>query len=124
MNGATQFINPTKGLEYMATGRPIVSTPVRDVVRQWSDIVRIANTPAEFVAAAEEKRLRAGPNDMNASREASRLAQKNSFWDTTVSTMQNIIRDALASPSRNSATAVEPLSETELESAFISTPGS
>ena len=39
MNAATQYINPTKGLEYMATGKPIVSTPVRDVVRQWSDIV-------------------------------------------------------------------------------------
>ena len=39
MNEATRFINPTKALEYMATGRPIVSTPVQDVVRQFSDIV-------------------------------------------------------------------------------------
>ena len=54
MNASTQYINPTKGLEYMATGRPIISTPVRDVVRQWSDIVQIVRTPGEFVAAAEK----------------------------------------------------------------------
>ena len=33
INAATQYINPTKGLEYMATGKPIVSTPVQDVVQ-------------------------------------------------------------------------------------------
>jgi len=121
MNKATQFINPTKGLEYMATGHPIVSTPVRDVVRQWSDIVRIAQTPAEFVAAAEEA-LRAGPADERIARGIA-LAQKNS-WDATVTTMQNIIRDALSSSTRNSAKPVEPLSETDLETSYVSTPGS
>ena len=54
MNAATQYINPTKGLEYMATGRPIVGTPVRDVVRQWSDVVWVARDANEFVAAVEE----------------------------------------------------------------------
>lgn len=43
MNEATKFINPTKALEYMATGRPIVSTPVQDVVRQFSEVVALAN---------------------------------------------------------------------------------
>ena len=42
MNEATRFINPTKALEYMATGRPIVSTPVEDVVAQFSDVITIA----------------------------------------------------------------------------------
>ena len=44
MNASTQYINPTKGLEYMATGRPVISTPVKDVVRQYSDIVSIVKT--------------------------------------------------------------------------------
>ena len=44
MNEATRFINPTKALEYMATGRPIVSTPMRDVVRQFRDVVYIAES--------------------------------------------------------------------------------
>ena len=63
INAATEFINPTKGLEYMATGKPIVSTPVKDVVNQWSDIVLIAKGAEEFVArprqGAGERRRRA-----------------------------------------------------------------
>ena len=31
MNEATRFISPTKTLEYMAAGKPVVSTAVRDV---------------------------------------------------------------------------------------------
>jgi len=45
----------------------IISTPVRDVVRQWSDVVRLAQTAEEFVAAAEEA-LRAGPSDSRVKR--------------------------------------------------------
>lgn len=49
MNEATRFINPTKALEYMATGKPIVSTPVEDVVLQFSDIVNVTRAAAEFI---------------------------------------------------------------------------
>ena len=41
LNEATEFINPTKALEYLATGKPVISTPVRDVVRQYSDLVYV-----------------------------------------------------------------------------------
>ena len=47
-NEATRFISPTKTLEYMATNRPIVSTPIRDVERFYSDIVYLADTPEGF----------------------------------------------------------------------------
>ena len=33
LNAATRFISPTKTPEYLAAGCPVVSTPVRDVVR-------------------------------------------------------------------------------------------
>lgn len=50
---ATRFISPTKTPEYLAAGKPVVSTSIRDVVRPYGDqdLVRIADTPAEFVAA-------------------------------------------------------------------------
>ena len=51
LNEATEYINPTKTLEYMAAGKPIVSTAVADVVRNFTPIVRIARSPEEFVAA-------------------------------------------------------------------------
>ena len=50
LNDATRTISPTKTLEYMAVGKPIVSTAVRDVVRDHGDLVRIADDPADFVA--------------------------------------------------------------------------
>ncbi len=55
-NEATRFISPTKTPEYMAAGRPVVSTSIRDVVRPYGQqgLVRIADTPDAFVAACEE----------------------------------------------------------------------
>jgi glycosyltransferase involved in cell wall biosynthesis len=51
-NRATENISPTKTLEYFAARRPVVSTPIADVVREYADIVFIAEGPAAFVAAA------------------------------------------------------------------------
>ena len=53
INAATEYINPTKALEYLATGRPVISTPVKDVVRQYSDLVDVVATPEEFIQAAD-----------------------------------------------------------------------
>jgi len=55
MNESTRFISPTKTPEYLAAGRPVVSTPIRDVVRTYGDtgLVRIADTPESFAAAIE-----------------------------------------------------------------------
>jgi glycosyltransferase involved in cell wall biosynthesis len=54
-NEATRFISPTKTPEYLAAGRPVVSTSIRDVVRPFGEqgLVRIADEPGAFVAAAE-----------------------------------------------------------------------
>jgi UDP-galactopyranose mutase len=55
-NDATRFISPTKTPEYLAAGRPVVSTSIRDVVRPYGErgLVRIADAPDAFVAAIEE----------------------------------------------------------------------
>ena len=54
-NEATRFISPTKTPEYLAAGKPVVSTPILDVVRGWGqlDAVHIAPTAAEFVSETE-----------------------------------------------------------------------
>jgi glycosyltransferase involved in cell wall biosynthesis len=51
LNESTRFISPTKTLEYMAAEKPIVSTPIRDVVGLYGDCVAIASGRDEFVAA-------------------------------------------------------------------------
>lgn len=55
INDATRFISPTKTPEYLAGGKPVVSTPILDVVRQYGSagLAHIAATPAQFVVACE-----------------------------------------------------------------------
>ncbi|HEX8637619.1 MAG TPA: glycosyltransferase family 1 protein, partial [Pyrinomonadaceae bacterium] len=56
INDSTKFISPTKTPEYLAAGKPVVSTAIRDVVRPYGDkgLVHIASTAEEFVAACEK----------------------------------------------------------------------
>lgn len=51
INDATRFEHPSKALEYMAGEKPVVSTPLPDVVSLYGDLVRIARRPREFVDA-------------------------------------------------------------------------
>jgi glycosyltransferase involved in cell wall biosynthesis len=53
LNEATRFISPTKTLEYMAADKPVVSTPVRDVIWLYGAAVVIAPAPLPFVQACE-----------------------------------------------------------------------
>lgn len=53
LNEATQYINPTKTLEYIAAGKPVVSTAVPDVVHNYTSIVDVAGSHEEFVLAVE-----------------------------------------------------------------------
>jgi UDP-galactopyranose mutase len=55
-NESTLFISPTKTPEYLAAGKPVVSTSITDVVRPYGveKLVRIADTPGEFVTAIDD----------------------------------------------------------------------
>ncbi|MEC3947733.1 UDP-galactopyranose mutase [Sphingobium sp. HWE2-09] len=55
INDATRFISPTKTPEYLAAGRPVVSTPIVDVQRHYGAVqgVAIADGTDAFVAACE-----------------------------------------------------------------------
>lgn len=49
LNDATKYISPTKTLEYMAAGKPIVSTRIKDVEREYSNCVHLISDSKEFV---------------------------------------------------------------------------
>ena len=121
MNASTQYINPTKGLEYMATGRPIISTPVRDVVRQWPDIVHVVKNAEEFVVAAEELLRHPDPQRI----EKGLAKAKASSWENTVATMQRLIKEAISKHDRPShVKKITPLTEAELTCQYQHTQGS
>jgi beta-glucosidase/6-phospho-beta-glucosidase/beta-galactosidase/glycosyltransferase involved in cell wall biosynthesis len=120
INAATQYINPTKALEYLATGRPVIGTPVKDVVRQYKDTVSVVKTAAEFVAEAE--RLLKNPDPDRVQRGIEKARQNS--WENIVKRMQELIKEAIVQPTRRSAKKIEPLTESELDYQYHYTPGS
>lgn len=101
INEATEFINPTKALEYMATGRPIVSTAVEDVVLQFSDVVSIASSPKEFVKYCARA---IGKTDLTRIKNGRRMARQNS-WESIVEHLERHVDDVLSSKRAITVTA-------------------
>ncbi len=54
LNEATRAISPTKTLEYLAAGLPVVSTRVPDVVADYAEVVHFADDGAQFASACRE----------------------------------------------------------------------
>ncbi|OGW38911.1 MAG: hypothetical protein A2Y97_07015 [Nitrospirae bacterium RBG_13_39_12] len=87
-----KHLSPTKTLEYLATGKPVISTPITDVVRFYDGVVNIANGIEEFEMAVK-KCLEEKTNDS--------LKQKridfteNKTWENTVRKMQELIMDRI-----------------------------
>lgn len=95
INAATRYISPTKTLEYMAAHKPIVSTPVPDVVANWADVVSIAANPAEFAAAIEAALAEtAAQREARIAREEIHLAR--SSWDAIAAEMRTLIQAGLS----------------------------
>lgn len=89
LNDATKTISPTKTLEYMAAGKPIVSTRVRDVVRDHGDLVFLADDAREFVQLAQVAAAQFASDPGRALRERER-ARANG-WDPTAAAMRDLI---------------------------------
>jgi UDP-galactopyranose mutase len=96
MNESTQFISPTKTPEYLAGGKPVVSTPVKDVVRHYGALegVKIASTPEEFVAACDEAMALSRSPETGWLAEADLMLSASS-WDTTQARMAGLVADLL-----------------------------
>jgi beta-glucosidase/6-phospho-beta-glucosidase/beta-galactosidase len=122
INAATEFINPTKGLEYMATGKPIVGTPVKDVVNQWSDIVLVAKGVDEFIDRTH-RALEMG-DDVRQRVQKGLALSKQCSWEGTVAQMQQLIKQAISKPGRRSGVKIAPLPQAELEYQYMATQGS
>src|SRR5688500_4478720 len=90
LSEATEFINPTKTLEYMAAGKPIVSTAVPDVVRNFAPVVSVAGSTDEFVAAAQAATM---PDE---TRIAAGIARaREATWESIVEAMDHLVARAI-----------------------------
>lgn len=92
LNEATQYINPTKTLEYMAAYKPILSTAVADVVKNFTPVVQVARSQEEFVQKLDATReLSAKTLD------AGLVMAGNASWEAIVENIRKLIRAAITS---------------------------
>ena len=82
-------VSPLKFYEYLATGKPIVSTRQPDQVLQFSDIIHIADNAKSFEQACTAALEDTQPERTNARIEAGR----NSSWDARVSEICAVLRE-------------------------------
>jgi len=92
-NASTRYISPTKTPEYLAAGRPVVSTSIHDVIHPYATerLVRIADQPHAFVEA-----VAAALNED----QVARVARSDAFlagmsWDTTWAAMETRISEVV-----------------------------
>lgn len=95
LNESTRFISPTKTPEYMSAGRPVISTPIRDVVHPYgvNKLVHIGSTAEDFVECAEQ--------ELAVSDKSEWLAMSDEFladncWDNTYSAMTARIQNTVS----------------------------
>jgi UDP-galactopyranose mutase len=103
-NESTRFISPTKTPEYLAGGRPVVSTPVRDVVRPYGEmeLVEIAAEASAFAAAVERALARHAPGIEQGTEREAWLARVDDLlsrgsWSRTWEQMSDLIDAAVES---------------------------
>lgn len=114
LNEATQYISPTKTLEYLAAEKPVVSTAIRDVVALYGEVVHVANNRAEFV----EKCLALvdGQDDRAAAGKVASAGCVSYFsWDDTAQAMLDLLHQA----ARRKAKTRSPASGLTTAGAFI-----
>jgi glycosyltransferase involved in cell wall biosynthesis len=107
MNESTEFISPTKTPEYLAGGKPVVSTPIKDVVRTYGHLegVGIASDPETFVEACERAL------ELSRHPEGGWLAEADLMlsavsWDTTQARMAGLIAELLGTRVASAAPAL------------------
>ncbi len=94
INDATRFISPTKTPEYLAGGKPIVTTPIRDVVRAYGHLqaVRVAKTPDTF---ARECAIALALSRRSNWKSAVAATLARGSWDRTAARMQALIAQTM-----------------------------
>ena len=101
LNESTEFISPTKTPEYLAAGKPVVSTPIRDVARPYGELnlVEIAATAEEFIAACEK--VLEEDAEKRTARADEFLAQMS--WDKTWAQMARMVDEVVGQKVKTSA---------------------
>ena len=91
LNELTLKVNPTKLLEYMAAGKPVVSTAIPDMVKFYGSVIGIAHTKQEFIEAVENALQENKAGASAAVTQGITMAEGND-WKATIAGMESIVR--------------------------------
>ncbi len=93
LSDATRHMSPAQTLEFMASGKPVVSTSIRDVVEPYGCVVRVADTPQGFIADCEMLMHRTREERAEHESEMAQVVARTS-WDGTVQAIAVLIEQA------------------------------
>jgi UDP-galactopyranose mutase len=93
LNAATRAISPTKTLEYLAGGKPVVSTLIADVLELYGEVVEVASNAGTFVAACEEVLTRSAGAQRRWQARAAHIVAAND-WDAISARMSEVMEQA------------------------------
>ena len=110
LNAATEYINPTKALEYMAAGKPVVSSALTEVKLNFGRVAQIARSHDEFVRLCAEEV--ASPSRVRIAR-GLKLAADNT-WEANIARMEQHIADVLSTPAEAAAPAPRSVKSAKL----------
>jgi UDP-galactopyranose mutase len=96
INDSTKFISPTKTPEYLAGGKPVVSTAITDVIRHYGDLegVKVAKSYDEFIAGCDAALELAAEPDGAWLKEVDKTLAELS-WEQTFARMTGLIDQAI-----------------------------
>lgn len=96
-NDSTKFISPTKTPEYLAGGKPVISTSITDVVNPYgvNELVYIADNATAFIKAAETELAKTNEQKQVWLAKVDAFL-KNMSWDYTAELMLDKIQECLA----------------------------
>ncbi len=87
-NALSRDVSPLKFYEYLATGKPVVSTPQPQQVLRFSDAIEIAGSKEAFIEACER-----AIRDTDPAREEKRAEYgRLSSWDSRVEQIESVLR--------------------------------
>ena len=121
LNEATRFISPTKTLEYLAGGKPVISTSVPDVVAFYKEIVYLADGPAAWLQTVEQV-LNTKVEQWQARWARAEAILQESSWDSIAGRMWALIADRLAQRTVNSGAQRSDTQEPHNEPAVLEAP--
>jgi glycosyltransferase involved in cell wall biosynthesis len=104
LNDATRYINPTKTLEYLAAGKPVVSTAVPDVVHHFTPVVEVARSADDFIQVVKRALDNPDPRRIQDGIEHANRAS----WESVVGAMRRHMLEAVSAAAQHAKPGNSP----------------